>query len=280
MKSAAGTGFSRPRLLVKTSEPPRRFTRWPGRSSCPVDLDTAKRRTASPASNPTKRSAPRPSAAPGESRAARWPAARPAARRRRSRRRAASARSAARPPRARHRRDTRRLRARWPPRDRGHRRCPARSARRAAAAARGGCDCAESTRSAFDASSRNAMPRGAQKLAHVRARRLDERPHDDARPRMHAAQAARPGAAQQPQQKRFGLIVLRVRDGDGRRAEARRRAIEERVARGVRRVFDRGARLARERRDVDALDVDRHRPALAARSRQNSASASASAPRS
>ena len=58
MKSAAGEGFSRPRLLVKTSEPPRRFTRWPGRSSCPVDLDTANRRTASPASNPTKRSRP------------------------------------------------------------------------------------------------------------------------------------------------------------------------------------------------------------------------------
>ena len=112
-------------------------------------------------------------------------------------------------------------------------------------------------RSAFDASSRNANAAVAQKLAHVGARRLDERPHDDAGARVHAAQAARPCAAQQPQQEGFGLIVFRVRDGDRGRAEARRRTIEKRVARRVRRVFDRSARVARERRDIDALDVDR-----------------------
>ena len=99
---------------------------------------------------------------------------------------------------------------------------------------------------------------GAQKLAHVRARRLDERPHDDAGARMDAAEPARPCAAQQAQQKRFGLIVFRVRDGDGGRAETRCGAIEERVPRHVRRMFDGRARLARERCDVDALDVDRH----------------------
>ena len=65
-----------------------------------------------------------------------------------------------------------------------------------------------------------------------------KRPHDNAGARMDAAQAARSCAAQQPKKKRFGLIVFRVRDGNRGRAEARRRAIEERIARGVRRVFD------------------------------------------
>ena len=68
--------------------------------------------------------------------------------------------------------------------------------------------------SAFDASSRNAICRVVEKRAHVGARRLDERPHHDARARMHAAQAARAGAAQQAQEKCLGLIVLRVGHGD------------------------------------------------------------------
>ena len=93
-------------------------------------------------------------------------------------------------------------------------------------------------RSAFEASSRNVNPGGAQKLADVRARRFEERPYDDARARMDAAQAPRPCAAQQPKEERLGLVVFRVGDGDGGRSEARSRAIEKRVPRGVRRVFD------------------------------------------
>ena len=50
-----GRSLSVPTLCVKTSTSPRRFTRWPGRSSGPVDLDTANARTASTASKPTKR---------------------------------------------------------------------------------------------------------------------------------------------------------------------------------------------------------------------------------
>ena len=55
---------------------------------------------------------------------------------------------------------------------------------------------------------------------------------------MNAAQAARSCASQQPKEERFGLILFRVRDRNHARAEAHRRAIEKRVARGVRRVFD------------------------------------------
>ena len=80
----------------------------------------------------------------------------------------------------------------------------------------------------------------AQKIAHVRARRLDERPHNDASARMHAAQAARPCAAQQTEEERLGLVVPRVGDGDRlSRRGARPRARKTRNARCAPRVRSR-----------------------------------------
>ena len=80
--------------------------------------------------------------------------------------------------------------------------------------------------------------------AHVGSRRLDERTHDHARARVHAAQAAGPGPAQQAQEERLGLIVPRVRDGDQARAQPSTAAREKLVPRRVRRLLD-GDRAAR-----------------------------------
>jgi hypothetical protein len=73
---------------------------------------------------------------------------------------------------------------------------------------------------------------------------------------MHPAESARPGAAEQSKQERFGLIVARVRHCDSSRVQACGGAIEKFVTRGMRRVFDRHTGLAREAADILALDVE------------------------
>src|SRR5687768_4595573 len=73
---------------------------------------------------------------------------------------------------------------------------------------------------------------------------------------MDPAEAARAGTTQQPQQERLGLVVFRVRDGDGGRAQASRGALKERVPCHVRSMFDGNAGVARERGNVGFLDID------------------------
>ena len=70
-------------------------------------------------------------------------------------------------------------------------------------------------RSAFDESSRNAQPVLGRVGAQVGAGDLEQRPdHAVRRAAGCPARPARPGAANQPQQERLGLIVEAVADGD------------------------------------------------------------------
>ncbi len=73
---------------------------------------------------------------------------------------------------------------------------------------------------------------------------------------MHSAETTRPRAAEQPQQKGLGLVVLGMGDGHVGRVQPGRRALVELVARDVRRMFDRCLQRRGKRGDVDALDVD------------------------
>ena len=66
----------------------------------------------------------------------------------------------------------------------------------------------------------------------------EERPDHRAAHRQDAAQPARTGAAQQPQQHGFRLVVGGVRDGHDGRAAGDPRAFEERVAGAPRRHLD------------------------------------------
>ena len=62
-----------------------------------------------------------------------------------------------------------------------------------------------------------------------------------------AARPRAPGAAQQPQQKRFGLIVARVAERDHVRVEVQARALEEAMPARVRRILDAiAARVGRD----------------------------------
>ena len=75
--------------------------------------------------------------------------------------------------------------------------------------------------------------------------------------RVHRGEAARPGAAHETQQERLGLIVARVAERHDVGAEVRARALEERVARGSRRVLERARARAGARGDVLAIDEKR-----------------------
>ena len=94
-----------------------------------------------------------------------------------------------------------------------------------------------------------------EKRAHAGAPCLQERAHDDSRPRMHPAKASRTGPSQQPQKERLSLIVFRVRHGDDGCVKADEGAAKEVVARGVGGVLDRNAVPGGCFLDVDALDV-------------------------
>jgi hypothetical protein len=72
---------------------------------------------------------------------------------------------------------------------------------------------------------------------------------------MHSAESARSCASEQSKEERFGLVVARVCHGHHSCAQACGSAIEKFMTRGVRRVFNRHAGLAREGADIDALDV-------------------------
>jgi hypothetical protein len=67
---------------------------------------------------------------------------------------------------------------------------------------------------------------------------------------MHAGKASRSGAAQQPQQQRFSLIVERVADSHDVCTEHRPGPLEEFVPRGSRRILYRLSRALRARGDV------------------------------
>ena len=75
---------------------------------------------------------------------------------------------------------------------------------------------------------------------------------------MHPAQPARARPAQQPQQKRFGLIVFRVGDRDHCCVGSSGGARKKFVAGIVRRVLDGDGRCPRTLRDIGTLDVERH----------------------
>jgi hypothetical protein len=77
---------------------------------------------------------------------------------------------------------------------------------------------------------------------------------------MHGTEPAWTRSTQKAQEKRLGLIVPGMRDGNSRCTETPGGALEECVSRSVRRVLDRGTRIARELRDVRSLDLDRDPP--------------------
>jgi hypothetical protein len=74
---------------------------------------------------------------------------------------------------------------------------------------------------------------------------------------VHGRQAFRAGASQQPQQKRFGLVIACVTDSDAIRAEVRQGTAEKLVARRTGRVFERSPVFLRTGADVFPLDEDR-----------------------
>ena len=81
-----------------------------------------------------------------------------------------------------------------------------------------------------------------QRLRHFLATGVEHRSQDagavEARHRPHAAESARAGAAQQPQQDRLGLIFDGVSDGDRGGAGAACGARQQRVARLPRRLLE------------------------------------------
>ena len=123
-------------------------------------------------------------------------------------------------------------------------------------------------RSSLVASSLKCKAAGRDIRAQIGARDVEERPDHAARARQDAGEAARTGAAQQPQQERFGLVVEAVADRDRVGREPIGRLLEKRVAKRARRVFDRptAARarpLARRRgrHSIGRRERRRHRPA-------------------
>ena len=100
----------------------------------------------------------------------------------------------------------------------------------------------------------------------VRAAAREQRTDDVAISRVHGRQSFRAGASQQPQQKRFGLVVARVTDSDAIRAEVRQRTAEKFVTRCAGRVFNRSPVLLCAGADVFSLDEDRN---VASRRKRN-----------
>ena len=75
--------------------------------------------------------------------------------------------------------------------------------------------------------------------------------------RQDAGQPSGAGAPDEPKQKRLGLIVGAVADGNHLGPEAVRRVFQECVPRGARRVLHRAPLVARQRPHVAAPDFDR-----------------------
>ena len=76
---------------------------------------------------------------------------------------------------------------------------------------------------------------------------------------MDPRQAARPGAAHQPEQKRLGLIVARVAERDDVRVALAARMFEELVSSAPCGVFDRSSFALRPGRHVPASGDERNR---------------------
>src|SRR5207253_2542020 len=87
-------------------------------------------------------------------------------------------------------------------------------------------------------------------FAKLGATAVEQRTDDVAAARVDGGQPAGAGAAQQTQQKRLGLIVARMAGGDEFGAELEPRALEERMARVSRGVFDRSSFARRFATDV------------------------------
>ena len=119
------------------------------------------------------------------------------------------------------------------------------------------------------------MPPLVEIRAELVAAAVEQRADDGAPARVHGRQAARPGAAQQPQQKRLGLIVARVADGHDVRVEMRTRPLEEGVARGVRRVLERAALAFARAPRTSSRSTRTGRPSVPASDAQNRSSRSA-----
>ncbi len=85
---------------------------------------------------------------------------------------------------------------------------------------------------------------------------VDERADDRVPARVHRRQPAGPGTAQQAHEKRLGLVVARMADGDDVRIEMRARPIEEGVARAMRSVLERATLAFGALAHVLALDED------------------------
>src|SRR6185503_3958007 len=92
--------------------------------------------------------------------------------------------------------------------------------------------------------------------AQVRARDVEQRANDAAAPRMNARKASEPGAANQLQEKRLRLIVLRVADRDAVGAQRVGRVLHKVVSDPAGRIFDRQVPAAGVRLDVLVLHND------------------------
>ncbi len=89
--------------------------------------------------------------------------------------------------------------------------------------------------------------------AKVRARDVEQRANDAAAPRMNARKASEPGAANQLQEERLRLIILRVADRDAVGAQRVGRLLHKVVSDPAGRIFDR--EVSDMRVAFDVLDV-------------------------
>ena len=93
---------------------------------------------------------------------------------------------------------------------------------------------------------------------HVQPAHLEQRPHHVARAGAHGAQASGPGAPQQAQEERLGLVVLCVGHGDGHGPFLVHDRAQERVALAPGRVFEAALLHPGAARHVRPAETDGH----------------------
>jgi hypothetical protein len=102
-----------------------------------------------------------------------------------------------------------------------------------------------------------AVPVFLEKRLNIAPRTVEHRANGDARARIHGRETACSGTSQQPEQKRFCLIVARVPQRDCVGVLLVHGALEEAVADNVSCVFDRAALGDSNRTDVRFLEHER-----------------------
>ena len=98
---------------------------------------------------------------------------------------------------------------------------------------------------------------GGEVLAEVGAGDVKQRANEGSPARIDPAEPGQPGASNQLQEKRLGLVVPRVAGGDLAGVKVRRAAVQKSVARPARRFLD--AQMLRRGvvRDIDVVDGNR-----------------------